>query len=185
YFAHTTLNGAPIFIARTGYTGERGFEISFDNKYAEKIWNALTKAGASPAGLGARDSLRLEATYSLYGHEISDSITPIEAGLFWLVKPKEGIDYIGKETLLKQKSEGTDRIIVGLNLLDRGIIREHYKIFKNGEELTDSGFSVNMVLFSTISPDNGIKISPTALTDSISPAILSFSIVLPISGNST
>lgn len=144
YFAHTTLNGAPIFIARTGYTGERGFEISFDNKYAEKIWNELTKAGASPAGLGARDSLRLEATYSLYGHEISDSITPIEAGLFWLVKPKEGIDYIGKETLLKQKSEGTARIIVGLNLLDRGIIREHYKIFKNGEEIgfvTSGGYS--------------------------------------------
>ncbi len=144
YFAHTTLNGAPIFIARTGYTGERGFEISFDNKYAEKIWNDLTKTGASPAGLGARDSLRLEATYSLYGHEISDSITPIEAGLFWLVKPKEGIDYIGKETLLKQKSEGTDRIIVGLNLLDRGIIREHYKIFKNGNEIgfvTSGGYS--------------------------------------------
>ncbi len=144
YFAHTTLNGVPIFIARTGYTGERGFEISFDNKYAEKIWNDLTKTGASPAGLGARDSLRLEATYSLYGHEISDSITPIEAGLFWLVKPKEGIDYIGKETLLKQKSEGTDRIIVGLNLLDRGIIREHYKIFKNGNEIgyvTSGGYS--------------------------------------------
>lgn len=144
YFAHTTLNGAPIFIARTGYTGERGFEISFDNKYAEKIWNDLTKTGASPAGLGARDSLRLEATYSLYGHEISDSITPIEAGLFWLVKPKEGIDYIGKETLLKQKSEGTARIIVGLNLLDRGIIREHYKIFKNGNEIgfvTSGGYS--------------------------------------------
>jgi aminomethyltransferase len=144
YFAHTTLNGAPIFIARTGYTGERGFEISFDNKYADKIWNDLIGAGASPVGLGARDSLRLEATYSLYGHEISDSITPIEAGLFWLVKPKEGIDYIGKETLLKQKSEGTDRIIVGLNLLDRGIIREHYKIFKNNNEIgfvTSGGYS--------------------------------------------
>ncbi len=144
YFAHTTLNGAPIFIARTGYTGERGFEISFDNKYAEKIWNDLIKIGASPAGLGARDSLRLEATYSLYGHEISDSITPIEAGLFWLVKPKDGIDYLGKETLLKQKSEGTDRIIVGLNLLDRGIIREHYKIFKNDNEIgyvTSGGYS--------------------------------------------
>jgi aminomethyltransferase len=144
YFAHTTLNGAPIFIARTGYTGERGFEISFDNKYAEKIWNELTRTGASPAGLGARDSLRLETTYSLYGHEISDSITPVEAGLFWLVKPKEGIDYIGKETLLKQKSEGTDRIIVGLNLLDKGIIREHYKIFKNGNEIgfvTSGGYS--------------------------------------------
>ena len=144
YFANTKLNGVPIFIARTGYTGERGFEISFDNKYAEKMWNALINTGALPAGLGARDSLRLEATYSLYGHEISDSITPIEAGLFWLVKPKEGIDYIGKETLLKQKSEGTDRIIVGLNLLDRGIIREHYKIYIHGEEIgyvTSGGYS--------------------------------------------
>jgi len=144
YFAHTMLNGAPIFIARTGYTGERGFEISFDNKYAEKIWTDLIGAEALPAGLGARDSLRLEATYSLYGHEISDSITPIEAGLFWLVKPKEGIDYIGKETLLKQKAEGTDRIIVGLNLLDRGIIREHYKIFIKSEEIgyvTSGGYS--------------------------------------------
>jgi aminomethyltransferase len=144
YFAHCKLNNSPIFIARTGYTGERGFEISFENKYAEKIWNALTNIGASPNGLGARDSLRLEACYSLYGHEISDSITPIEAGLNWLAKPKEGIDYIGKEILLNQKSKGTERIIVGLNLIDRGIIRENYKIFKDGEEIgyvTSGGYS--------------------------------------------
>ena len=144
YFAHCKLNDMPIFIARTGYTGERGFEISFDNKYAEDIWNELTKAGASPAGLGARDSLRLEATYSLYGHEINDSITPVEAGLFWLVKPKKGIDYIGKKVLMKQKTEGTDRIIVGLNLLDRGVIRDNFKIFKDGAEIgyvTSGGYS--------------------------------------------
>jgi aminomethyltransferase len=144
YFADCKLSGMPIFLARTGYTGERGFEISFDNEYAEKIWDELIKAGASPAGLGARDSLRLEATYSLYGHEINDSITPVEAGLFWLVKPKEGIDYIGKNILLKQKEEGTDRIIVGLNLLDRGIIREKFKIFKDGSEIgyvTSGGYS--------------------------------------------
>jgi aminomethyltransferase len=144
FFTHCKLNGMPIFIARTGYTGERGFEISFDNEYAEKIWGELIKAGASPAGLGARDSLRLEATYSLYGHEINDSITPVEAGLFWLVKPKEGLEYIGKNVLIKQKTEGADRIIVGLNLMDRGVIRDGFKISKNGNEIgyvTSGGYS--------------------------------------------
>ena len=144
YFKHCKLNNIPIFLARTGYTGEKGFEISFANKYAEEIWNSLVNTGAKPAGLGARDSLRLEACYSLYGHEISDSITPIEAGLNWLAKPKENIDYIGKEVLVKQKSEGTKRIIVGLNLIERGIIRENYKIFKNGSQIgyvTSGGFS--------------------------------------------
>jgi aminomethyltransferase len=144
YFAHCKLSGMPIFIARTGYTGERGFELSFDNEYAEEIWNELMETGASPAGLGARDSLRLEATYSLYGHEINDSITPVEAGLFWLVKPKKDIDYIGKKVLIAQKTEGTDRIIVGLNLLDRGVIRDNFKIFKDGSEIgyvTSGGYS--------------------------------------------
>ena len=144
YFSHCLLNSNPIFIARTGYTGERGFEISLENKNAEKVWDVLHKTGAKPAGLGARDSLRLEACYSLYGHEISKSITPVEAGLFWLVKPKEGIDYIGKEILLKQKSQGTERIIVGLNLLDRGIIRDNCKIFHNDIQIgyvTSGGYS--------------------------------------------
>jgi len=144
YFSLCNLNKMPIFLARTGYTGEKGVEISFDNKYAKEIWNVLTNTGAKAAGLGARDSLRLEACYSLYGHEISDSITPIEAGLNWLAKPKEGIDYIGKKILVTQKSKGTERIIVGLNLLDRGIIRENYKIFKDGKEIgyvTSGGYS--------------------------------------------
>lgn len=144
YFAHCRIKDTPVFLARTGYTGERGFEISFKNEDAVKIWNDLTETGASPAGLGARDSLRLEACYSLYGHEISDSITPVEAGLFWLVKPKEGIDYIGKQVLMKQKSEGTDRILVGLNLLERGIIRENYNIFYEGKQIgyvTSGGYS--------------------------------------------
>jgi aminomethyltransferase len=144
YFSHCSLKDIPIFVARTGYTGERGFEISFENKYAKEVWDHLYNTGATPAGLGARDSLRLEACYSLYGHEISDSITPIEAGLFWLVKPKEGIDYIGKEILINQKSNGTDRILVGLNLLDRGIIRDDYKIFYEGRQIgyvTSGGFS--------------------------------------------
>ena len=144
YFRDCNLGNIPIFIARTGYTGERGFELSFEKKYSSEMWEKLINTGATPAGLGARDSLRLEACYSLYGHEISDSITPIEAGLNWLVKPKEGINYIGKEILMLQKSEGTERTIVGLNLLDKGIIRENYKIFKNGNQIgyvTSGGFS--------------------------------------------
>ncbi|MDX1797403.1 MAG: glycine cleavage T C-terminal barrel domain-containing protein, partial [Candidatus Lokiarchaeia archaeon] len=122
----------------------KGFEISFENEFAESIWNILIATGAKPTGLGARDSLRLEACYSLYGHEISDTISPIEAGLFWLVKPKDGMNYIGKKILLKQKSEGTDRVLVGLNLIDKGIIREKYKIFKNSDEIgfvTSGGYS--------------------------------------------
>ncbi len=144
YFKHCKLNNIPIFLARTGYTGERGFEISFDKENSEKIWNDLLKTGASPAGLGARDSLRLEAAYSLYGHEINDTITPIEAGLNWLVKPKKSVEYIGKENLLKQKSEGTERILVGLNLRGKGIIRQNCKIFKDGNEIgyvTSGGYS--------------------------------------------
>ena len=144
YFANGSINDTPVFIARTGYTGEKGFELSVDNSHVKSIWNDLLKTGASPAGLGARDSLRLEAGYSLYGHEISDSISPIEAGLTWLVKPKENIDYIGKNILIKQKTEGTERVLVGLDLLERGIIRENNKIFKNGLEIgfvTSGGFS--------------------------------------------
>jgi len=144
YFRNCKLKDYPIFIARTGYTGEKGFEISMQNQYVEDIWRILMDLGATPAGLGARDSLRLEACYSLYGHEINNKITPVEAGLFWLVKPKEGINYIGKEVLMNQKEHGTERIIVGLNLIDRGIIRDNCKIFKNGKEIgyvTSGGYS--------------------------------------------
>jgi aminomethyltransferase len=144
YFTMINLDGTPIFIARTGYTGERGFEISFERQYAEEVWNKLLEAGASPIGLGARDTLRLEACYSLYGHEISDSITPIEANLSWVVKEKKGIDYLGKKVLLNQIKNGTSRILVGLELLDRGIIRENYELFKNGINVgyvTSGGYS--------------------------------------------
>ena len=144
YFAYCNINETPVFIARTGYTGEKGFELSVDNIHTNKIWNDLITLGATPAGLGARDSLRLEACYSLYGHEISDAITPVEAGLSWLVKPKEGIDYIGKDVLIKQKAEGVQRVLVGLDLVDKGVIRRDYKIFKNETEIgfvTSGGYS--------------------------------------------
>ncbi len=144
FFVDCIFNKTPVFLARTGYTGEKGFEFSVENIHVEKIWNDLINTGAYPAGLGARDSLRLEVCYSLYGHEISDSITPVEAGLSWIVKPKEGIDYIGKKVLIKQKAEGTQRVLVGLNLLDKGIIRENYKILKERNEIgfvTSGGYS--------------------------------------------
>ncbi len=144
YFTYCNLSEKRVFLARTGYTGEKGFELSFDHRHAESIWNLLIKAGAKPIGLGARDSLRLEACYSLYGHEISDSITPIEAGIGWVVKQKDGIDYIGKKMLIRQKAEGTSRILVGLNLIDRGIIRDNYKLFLNEEQVgyvTSGGYS--------------------------------------------
>ncbi len=143
-FTVINLDNIPIFIARTGYSGEKGFEISFESQFAEKVWNKLLEAGASPIGLGARDTLRLEACYSLYGHELSDSITPIEANLSWVVKEKKGIDYLGKTVLLNQKIKGTSRILVGLELLDRGIIRENFRLFKNGISVgyvTSGGYS--------------------------------------------
>lgn len=137
YFRLCKLQGKPIFLTRTGYTGEDGFELSCENNDAEEIWNALIKAGVHPIGLGARDSLRLEACLSLYGHEISDQITPIEANIGWAVKPKENIEYIGKKVLLDQKKNGTSRILVGITLKEpkSGIIRDHFKLFKGDQEI--------------------------------------------------
>jgi aminomethyltransferase len=144
YFVHCNLGSVPIFLARTGYTGEDGFELSCANEDAVTVFNALLNTGAKPIGLGARDSLRLEACLSLYGHEISDQITPIEAGIGWVVKAKEGIDYIGKNILLKQKAEGTARKSVGINLIDKGIIREHYPVYHGDQNIgyvTSGGFA--------------------------------------------
>ncbi len=132
----------PIFLSRTGYTGEDdfspelgSFEISCEKKYAEALFKAFLDTGAKPIGLGARDSLRLECCFALYGHEINENITPIEANLAWVVKEKEGTEFIGQEVILKQKKEGTARISVGLNLLDKGILRHGYKIFIEGNEI--------------------------------------------------
>ena len=92
--------------------------------------------GILPIGLGARDTLRLEACFSLYGHELTNEITPVEAGIGFVVKPKEGIDFIGKEVLINQKTNGTERKIVGFEMVDKGIAREHYKAFSmEGEEI--------------------------------------------------
>ncbi len=121
----------PAIIARTGYTGEDGFELFFENAYAERVWNSLLQEGQAdglkPIGLGARDSLRFEPKLALYGHEISDQINPYEAGLGWVVKLDKG-EFIGREALQRIKAEGPWRKLVGLEMIGRGIARQGYPV---------------------------------------------------------
>ena len=121
-------------IARTGYTAEDGFEIYIpaDEKTSEEVWNQVMEAGKEfgilPCGLGARNTLRLEGKMALYEHEISDTITVLEADLARYCKFDKPNDFIGKAALLKQKEKGIDRILVGLEMIERGIARDGYKV---------------------------------------------------------
>jgi aminomethyltransferase len=137
-FLEGHLLGAPALISRTGYTGEDGFELYLVADQAEAVWEALLASGASeglePAGLGARDSLRLEAAMALYGHELSEEITPLEAGLGWVVKFKKG-DYLGRDVLLAQREAGLSRRLCGFEVVERGIAREGHEVFSNGERV--------------------------------------------------
>lgn len=132
-FAFGDVSSARCLVARTGYTGEDGFELYCDGGAAERLWNALLEAGGPqglvPAGLGARDTLRLEKAYPLYGHELDDTTTPLEAGLEWVTKFSKPV-FLGRERLLRQKSEGVTRKLVGLELLEPGIARSGYPLFK-------------------------------------------------------
>lgn len=124
-------------IARTGYTGEDGFELYFKPAESEKIWNALMDSGKGeglqPAGLGARNTLRLEACYALYGHEIDETTTLWEAKLDWICKLDKG-DFIGRDALRAQKEKGIERILVGFRMTERGIGRDADPVLINGEE---------------------------------------------------
>ncbi len=128
--------GIGCIISRTGYTGEDGFELYHDAEAAPALWRAIVQAGEPfglrPAGLGARDSLRLEAGFCLYDHELTEAITPLEADLGWSVKLKKGVDFIGRAALERQKSEGVTRVRVGLRLLDRAIARAGSAIWHDG-----------------------------------------------------
>ena len=126
--------GEDIIISRTGYTGEDGFELYGAPAYIVKIWDKLMEAGVTPCGLGCRDTLRFEAGMPLYGHELSETITPVMAGLSMFVKfDKE--DFLGKAALLKQKTEGVTKRLRGLWLDDNAIPRNGYKVFKDGKEI--------------------------------------------------
>ena len=136
-----------VLVSRTGYTGEDGVEIYTLSLQPEKIWDTIMERGKEfgllPVGLGARDTLRLEANLMLYGNDIDETTTVLEAGLGWLVKFKKG-EFLGRDTLLKQKEEGIKRKIVGFELEGRGIARSHYPVFVNGEkvsEVTSGSFS--------------------------------------------
>jgi aminomethyltransferase len=121
-----------VIISATGYTGAGGFELYFYNEHAEHVWDALFEAGKEenikPVGLGARDTLRLEMGYCLYGNDIDDTTSPIEAGLGWITKFTSDKDFIDKDFLLKQKKEGVSRKLCGFEMIDRGIPRHHYEI---------------------------------------------------------
>ena len=134
-FAHleATLLGEPAFIARTGYTGEDGFEVMVDTEVGKKLWRSLLDAGVTPCGLGARDTLRLEAAMSLYGQEIDHTTTPLEGSLGWLVHLDSKGDFIGREVLEKQKKEGVQLRLVGLEMEGRHIARHGYSVLFNGE----------------------------------------------------
>jgi aminomethyltransferase len=135
WFTQGEVSGAPARIARTGYTGEDGFEIYVPPAEAERLWNHLMAAGAEfgikPCGLGARNTLRLEAKMALYGHEIDASISPLEAGLEWIVKLDKG-EFTGSDALLKQRQAGIRRKLIGFHVLGRGIAREGYEVLLEG-----------------------------------------------------
>lgn len=127
-------DGMSLFVARTGYTGEDGFEIIVPEPYAATLWNALAAAGVHPAGLGARDTLRLEAGMNLYGQDMDEDITPWEAGLAWTVSLDEGRNFIGRAALEKQKAEGASRELIGVVLDDKGVLRHGQRVLTNAGE---------------------------------------------------
>jgi aminomethyltransferase len=128
------------FIARTGYTGEDGFEITLPNGAALGMWDKLLAAGVAPCGLGARDTLRLEAGMSLYGQDMDEDVTPLESGLAWTVALKDERAFVGKDTLLKQQEQGLANKLIGLVLEGRGVLRPGQRVISEaGEGLTTSG----------------------------------------------
>ena len=124
-----------MIVSRTGYTGEDGFEIYCSHEAINEIWDILLKAGVVPCGLGCRDTLRFEAGLPLYGHELSDEITPLEAGLGMFVKVKDKEEFIGKEAIAAQKEAGLSRKIVGIELQDKAIPRAGYPVEVNGVQV--------------------------------------------------
>lgn len=138
HFTAGTFDGVDAIISRTGYTGEDGFEIYANKDHAVKLWNDFIEAGAEfgilPCGLAARNTLRLESAMSLYGHELSDEISPLEAGLGWICKINKG-DFIGREHLVKLKENGLNRKLVGFEMIDKGIARDEMDVYINDEKV--------------------------------------------------
>jgi aminomethyltransferase len=159
-FGIGTFCGAEnIIVSATGYTGAGGFEVYIPNQHAEKFWDAIMANGVKPSGLGCRDTLRLEMGYCLYGNDIDDTTSPIEAGLSWITKFTK--PFINSENLLKQKEQGVTRKLVGFEMIDRGIPRHDYPL------CDASGTVIGKVTSGTQSPSLnkaiGMGYVPTAL----------------------
>ncbi|BDG06144.1 glycine cleavage system aminomethyltransferase GcvT [Anaeromyxobacter oryzae] len=153
-FGHGEVAGVACIVARTGYTGEDGFELFCASAEGPRLWEALMAAGKpegiAPCGLGARDSLRLEMAYRLYGSDMDDGTTPLEAGLAWVVKLDKG-DFVGRDALLRQKEQGLTRKLVGFQLVEPGIARHGYPVLQDGRK-------VGVVTSGTKSPSLGTSI---------------------------
>jgi aminomethyltransferase len=136
-------HGMPLFVARTGYTGEDGFEIMLSAEHAVALWEALLAAGVKPAGLGARDTLRLEAGMNLYGQDMDEDVSPWEANLGWTVSLDEGRDFLGRAALEQQKAAGVARVMIGVVLDEKGVLRHGQKVLTaNGEgEILSGSFA--------------------------------------------
>lgn len=133
-FGTGKVDGVPAIVSRTGYTGEDGFEIYVAPVEAPRLMRKIVEAGAKPAGLGARDTLRLEAKMALYGNDIDQTTTPVEADLGWIVKLDKG-DFAGRDTLQKETAAGPKRKLVGFEMVDRGIARHGYPVVAGPEEI--------------------------------------------------
>ena len=147
----STANGVPLFVARTGYTGEDGYEIVLPGSEAVAFWNALLAAGVKPAGLGARDTLRLEAGMNLYGHDMDEFVSPYEAALAWTVALDEGRPFIGRAKLEAQKAAGAPRQMIGLVMDEKGVLRHGQKVL--------TPYGEGEILSGTFSPTLGKAIA--------------------------
>ena len=152
---YTQLLEHAVFISRTGYTGEDGVEVILENKYAEELWNKLLEIGAKyqikPIGLGARDTLRLEAALHLYGNDLDEETSPIEAGLAWSI-PKDKTEYYnGKVIIEKQLKDGIEKKLIGFKMLDKGIARHGYEVYYANEK-------IGVVTSGGVSPTRGDNI---------------------------
>ncbi|MDP9236357.1 MAG: glycine cleavage system aminomethyltransferase GcvT [Chloroflexota bacterium] len=141
-----------LFVSRTGYTGEDGFEIVTSAEAGRAIWRQLIAQGVEPCGLGARDTLRLEAALPLWGNDIDETTNPYEAGLGWVVSIDDGGDFVGRGTLVRIKEAGPARNLVHLKATDRGVIRDHFPVLRNGEV-------VGTVSSGSFSPTLGVSIA--------------------------
>lgn len=148
YIMQTQLLGEDAFISRTGYTGEDGFEIVIKNEKIAELWNLLLDTGKEfnilPIGLGARDTLRLEAAMSLYGNELNETTTPVEAGLTWSIDKDKAQNYFGKNIIQNQIQNGVEKKLIAFKMLDRAIARHEYEIYSNNEKIghvTSGGFA--------------------------------------------